>query len=143
MELQYDSLMTKVSGFPPRTTYSFVQRTIKTRMPDQPSYILNLTIGYDIEGFSARVSYLYQTDKLTGIGYDGTTPSTRLSTYQGAYGRWDLTLQQKIGEHLQVFANFNNLNSRHDQNLMGANANTPSSLEYYGFTMDIGARYNL
>lgn len=143
MELQYDSLKTTREGFPPRTKYSLVPRTVKTRMPDQPAYILNITIGYDYETFSARLSYLYQTDKLTSIGYDGTLPTTRLSTYSGAYGRWDLTLQQKIDKNFQVFANFNNLNNRRDQNLVGANLQNPSYIEYYGFTMDIGLRYNL
>lgn len=142
MQLQYDSLKSSTVGIPPRRVYSLVPRSIKTRMPDQPSYIFNLTIGYDLEGFSMRLSYLYQTDKLTSIGYDGTLPTTRLSTYSGAYGRWDLSLQQKINTNLQVFANFNNLNNRRDQNLVGSNLNNPSYIEYYGFTMDVGLRYN-
>ena len=143
MNLQYDSLRSAISGFPPRTSYSFVQRSIKTRMPNQPKYVLNVTIGYDYEGFSARLSYLYQTDKLTSIGYDGTLPTTRLSSYQGAYGRWDFTAQQKVTKQLQVYANFNNLNSRRDQNIVGAMTNSPSSIEYYGFSMDLGIRFNL
>ena len=73
-------------------------------MPDQPSNIFNITIGYDFGGFSARVSYLYQTDKLTGIAYDGAYPSSRLSTYTGGYGRWDLTLQQKVYQKTFKFA---------------------------------------
>lgn len=143
MKLAYDSLRSSISGVPPRRTYWFVPRDITTRMPDQPRHIINITIGYDWEGFSARASYLYQTDKLTGIGYDGVLPTSRLSSFQGAYGRWDLTLQQKIDKNFQVFANFNNLNNRHDQNLIGANLSNPSYIEYYGFTMDLGVRFNL
>jgi outer membrane receptor protein involved in Fe transport len=112
-------------------------------MPDQPAHIFNITIGYDLGGFSARLSYLYQTDKLTGIGYDGVIPTSRLSSYTGGYGRWDLTLQQKFYQNFQFFANFNNLNNRQDQNFIGSNLEHPSYIEYYGFTMDLGIRYNL
>ena len=56
------------------------QEQVKTRMPDQPANILNVTFGYDLGGFSTRLSYLYQADKLTGIGYSGVYPTTVLST---------------------------------------------------------------
>jgi len=69
MILAYDSLVIRQVGT--RRVYSLKPTSIKTRMPDQPAYIFNITIGYDYSDFSARLSYLYQTDKLTGIGYDG------------------------------------------------------------------------
>ena len=112
-------------------------------MPDQPTHIFNITIGYDLGDFSARLSYLYQTDKLTSIGYDGVVPTSRLSSYTSGYGRWDLTLQQKLYQNILFFANFNNLNNRHDQSSIGAELNYPSYIEYYGFTMDAGIRINL
>ncbi len=142
MKLQYDSLTSKITGFPPHQTYAYVQRSVTTRMPDQPDFIFNVTLGYDLGGFSARVSYLYQDNKLIGIGYLGTVPSPLNSSYTGAYARWDLTLQQKLNEHFQVFADFNNLNNRPDINYTGSLSN-PNYIEYYGFTMDLGVRYNL
>ena len=141
MELAYDSLVTKQVGL--RRVYSLERTSIKTRMPDQPAHIFNITIGYDLGGFSARLSYLYQTDKLTSIGYDGVIPSSRLSSYTAGYGRWDLTLQQKLYQNILLFANFNNLNNRHDQSNIGAELKHPSYIEYYGFTMDAGIRVNL
>ena len=141
MNLAYDSLVTTQVGT--RRIYSMVPRSIKTRMPDQPSHIFNITLGYDLGDFSARLSYLYQTDKAQGIAYDGTYPSTDLSSYTGGYGRFDLTLQQKFYQNIQVFANFNNLNNRHDQNFIGSSLKHPSYIEYYGFSMDLGVRYSL
>lgn len=141
MILAYDSLKIEQIGI--RRVVTLLPRTIKTRMPDQPAHIFNITIGYDYEGFSARLSYLYQTDKLTGIGYHGTNPTSWLSSYTGGYGRLDLTLQQKLLPNLQLFANFNNLNNRHDQNFLGSSLTHPSYIEYYGLTMDLGVRYNL
>lgn len=141
MKLAYDSLVTKQVGT--RREYSLVPTYIKTRMPDQPTHIFNMTIGYDLGGFSARLSYLYQTDKLTSIGYDGVIPTTRLSSYTSGYGRWDLTLKQKLYQNIQMYANFSNLNNRHDRNCIGADLKNPSYIEYYGFTMDLGVRFNL
>jgi TonB-dependent receptor len=141
MQLAYDSLETTQVGT--RRYYSMTPRYFKTRMPDQPAHIFNITLGYDLEGFSARLSYLYQTDKLTGIAYDGTYPSSKLSSYTGGYGRLDLTLQQKFFNSIQVFANFNNLNNRHDQNFIGSELNHPSYIEHYGLSLDLGIRYNL
>ena len=148
MKLQYYKSVSQIGTTPtdprPHLVYSYVDTSAETRMPDQPSHIFNVTLGYDLEGFSARLSYLYQTDKLTSIGYDASGyPSPVLSTYAGPYGRWDLTLQQRLGTHVQLFANFNNINAQPDRSLVGLNPNNPSYIEYYGFTMDLGFRYTL
>ncbi|MDZ7288797.1 MAG: TonB-dependent receptor [candidate division KSB1 bacterium] len=122
---------------PPRYSSVLVDSSRTARMPDQPAHILNATLGYDYKGFSARLSYLYQTDKTTWID---TEPI--LDNFSGAYARWDLTFQQRLGRTgLQLFANLTNLNNRHDQNFRGYTLTDPTYLEYYGFTMDLGARY--
>ncbi len=54
-----------------------------------------------------------------------------------------MTLQQKIFQNIQLFANFNNLNNRYDQSCIGADLTHPSYIEYYGFTMDVGIRVSL
>ena len=142
MYLQYDSLVkTQITKY--KAVYSYANRQIKTRMPDQPNNICNVTLGYDYEGFSARLSYIYMADKLTGIGYSGTYPTPVISAYSGEYHRWDLSLQQKFAGNFQVFLNLNNLNKQPDQNFNGSDLKYPSYLEYYGFTMDLGIRFNL
>ncbi len=122
---------------PPRYRYEVEPAQRTARMPDQPAHIANVTLGYDYKGFSSRLSYLYQTDKTTFIS---TEPA--LDNFSGAYARWDLTLQQKIGQSgLQFFANFTNLNARPDRNYRGDRLVDPAYFEYYGFAMDVGARY--
>ncbi len=145
MYLRYDSLVTTVTGRAPRQkfVYSYEPAQVKTRMPDQPANILNITLGYDLGGFSARLSYLFQADKLTGIGYSGGYPTTVLSSYTGQYERWDMSVQQKINKNIQVFLNLNNINGRPDRNYTGFAETNPQYIEYYGFTMDLGIRYNL
>lgn len=121
----------------PITFYRELQDTSRaSRLPDQPANIANITVGYDYKGFSVRVSYLFQTDVVTYIDRQ-----PELDNFSGEYARWDIGLQQNIGAGLQLFANFNNLNNRPDRNFRGGSTLNPTYIEYYGFTMDIGARY--
>lgn len=137
---QYDgAFRDSVGNDPHHTQYKirYLDSTSRTqRMPDQPAHIFNTTIGYDFMGFSIRVSYLYQSDKVTGIG---NTPLQ--DQFTSAYGRWDLSLQQRLGDQVQLFANYNNINDRHDESLQGYRQINPTSLEYYGRTVDVGFRF--
>jgi TonB-dependent receptor len=117
--------------------YVLIDSTRTTRMPDQPSHIVNATIGYDFRGFSARLMYLFQTDRVTFID---TNPA--YDNFTGDYNRWDFTIRQIVGRGVQLFANFNNLNNRPDRNFRGEAMTQPTYIEYYGFTMDVGVRYN-
>ncbi len=136
-----DSLL---PGRPPRFAQELKTDSVRTaRMPDQPTHIANVTLGYDYKGFSARFSVLYQTDNSIGIN-----PTNALfDSFSDDYLRLDLSVRQKLRNGVELFANFNNLNSRPDRNFLGSSdlaASTiehPTYIEYYGFTTDIGARY--
>jgi TonB-dependent receptor len=130
----------QIPGPGPPRYYSVVIDSSRTaRVPDQPAYIANVTLGYDYEGFSTRLSYLYQDDRVSGIDRN-----PGLDSFTGAYARWDLTVQQTLFDWgVQIFANFTNLNKRPDQNFRGYQLINPTYTEYYGFTMDVGVRYKL
>jgi TonB-dependent receptor len=136
--VQSDSIKT----IRPRTYYMTMKDdSLRTgRMPDQPTHVANVTLGYDFRGFSARVSYLYQSDVSTSISL---RQSDLLDTFSGAYARWDLSLSQRLRQGFEVFGNFNNLAGRPDRSFRESAAadHRPSYTEYYGFTMDVGARY--
>ena len=123
---------------PPLYQKRLVDSSRTARMPDQPAHTANISLGYDYEGFSARVIFMYQSDRTSFIAIDPA-----LDTFIGEYMRWDITLQQKLGWGVQLYANFNNLNNRHDQTYIGYTLTNPSYLEYYGFTMDVGVRFSL
>jgi TonB-dependent receptor len=127
-----DTLIRRV---PPVWSYKVVDSSRVQRMPDQPRHIFNVTLGYDYKGFSARLSFLFQTDK---VSYIASKP--QLDAFTSDYARWDFTVQQKLDWGIQLFANFTNLNSREDRSYIGT---SPRTIEYYGFTMDVGLRYNL
>lgn len=129
-----------VRPIPPIYRYEAYDTSRASRVPGQPSSLLNLTVGYDYKGFSARLSYLYQSDRVSGISL--TNPA--LDSFTSTYERWDLSVQQGISEWgIQVFANFSNLNGRPDESLISYKFYHPASIEYYGFAMDLGVRFKL
>jgi hypothetical protein len=123
---------------PPLYRNALVQTSTYATMPDQPGHTVNVSFGYDYEGFSGRMIFLYQSGRTTFIAN-----KPEYDSYAWEYYRFDMTLQQKIGWGLQVFANLNNLNNRHDQSYEGYTTLYPTYLEYYGFTMDVGVRFSL
>lgn len=124
---------------PPFTTLALKDTSFTATLPDQPSDILNITLGYDLKGFSGRVSMLYQSKTTTGSF--GRQFETGDDLFVDDYVRFDVSLQQKIQENLQVYANFNNLNNRQDVRQQSDTDRYPTRKEYYGFTMDVGVRY--
>ena len=108
------------------------------RLIDQPNDILNATLGYDIGGFSVRLSFLLQDDVIVGIdaSYD------EKDIYTDAYYRWDLTALQKLPwyDGLQVYLNINNITNEPDRHFRSVR-NYLDYVEYYGMTADLGIRY--
>jgi len=127
----------QIGGF--RGPVVFVDTSYTARLLDQPDNILNLSVGYDYEGFSVRVSVLYQADIFAGANF---WPQLRTTT--AAYTRWDLSVKQNLPWFgLQLYGDLNNLNSVSDLAVInGANAQVPQSQESYGLTGDIGLRWH-
>ena len=115
-------------------------------MPGQAAHIFNATLGFDYKGFSTRISYLYQSNTAAYV-----SPRERLiDSYVGPYSRFDLSIRQKMGTGIELFANLNNLNNRPDRSFTGQDTDDPayeftetypSYRELYGYTIDLGVRY--
>ena len=124
---------------PPFTTNVLVDTTFTGNLPDQPTDILNVTLGYDLKDFSARISMLYQARTTTGSF--GRQFETADDLFVDDYFRIDVSLKQKLPNNIQVFLNMNNLNNRSDDRIQAQSAQFPTRRELYGFTMDLGLRY--
>jgi outer membrane receptor protein involved in Fe transport len=116
-----------------------VDTTRSGRLIDQPNDILNFTMGYDIGGFSARLSFLYQDNVLRSTDIK----QEELDEYTDAYYRWDFTAYQKLPwlEGLQVYLNVNNITDRPDRQFRSV-LERLSEVQYYGLTADLGVRYS-
>ena len=75
----------------------------------QANQILNASLGYDIGGFSARVSASYQGSKITG--YSGRAFDDR---YDREFWRMDVALKHRFSRRFNVFLNLNNLTNQQD-----------------------------
>lgn len=127
--------LVKVSMF----VSKWVDTTRTGRLIEQPNDILNLTVGYDIGGFSARLSFLYQDNVLKSTD----VKQQELDEYTGAYYRWDFTAYQKLPwiEGLQLYLNVNNITDRPDRQYRSV-LEKLSDVQYYGRTADLGIRYS-
>jgi TonB-dependent receptor len=117
----------------------FVDSTRAGRMPNQPDDVFNFTIGYDVGGFSARLSYVYTDNILVGVN----RTFDELDAYTDSFQRWDLTAYQKLpwwGGGAQVYLNVNNITNTADR-AFTSTLEKVSAVEYYGRTVDIGLRY--
>jgi len=106
-----------------------------TRMLNQPNDILNLAIGYDYKGFSARLSMLYQDNifKRPDFWMQNRVNSDKFT-------RWDLSVKQELPWFgIQVFFNLNNISSERDIDI-NQKTSFPASEQHYGMTGDLGLR---
>jgi len=138
-QTRYPYYYTKQTGSFPFYKYETVDTTRTGRLIDQPNDILNITLGYDLGGFSARLSFLYQDNVLRSA--DPTYKE--LDSYTDAYYRWDFTAYYSLPwyEGLQVYLNLNNITNRPDRQFRSV-LEKLSSVEYYGATADMGIRYS-
>jgi hypothetical protein len=115
-----------------------IDSTRTGRLLNQPDDVLNAYIGYDYEGFSARLSFLFQGNSVNNIGafaeQDGFTKD---------YFRMDASVRQKLPwAGLLVFLDVNNLNNRKNEAAQ-ASINGFTSQQYYGLTANLGIRFSM
>jgi hypothetical protein len=123
---------------PKVATTVIVDSTRTGRLVDQPNDIMNAYVGYDYEGFSARLSFLFQGNSVSYVGnypeQDGFTRN---------YFRIDAQVRQMLPwKGFQIFFDAENLNNEANisaQNSIGG----ITSEQYYGLTADLGIRYIL
>ena len=141
------SIVESMDVFPFTST---VRDTVRSgNMPGQVDNLLNLSIGYERKGFSARVSMIYQGESLF---VDEEPDMGRLArsvgaipekdNYVAATTRWDLVIKQKIKKQFEVFLYVNNFTNVKEQTfLAGSIKNLLTSNFIYGTTIDLGLTY--
>ncbi len=125
-------------GPPPFYAPVVVDTFYTDRLVDQPNDIVNLSFGYDYNGFSARISLIDQANIFTGPNF-----WPELRTYKQRYVRWDFAARQLLPlPGLSVFLDLNDLNNASDTYIDPGNG-FPSSQDTYGLTADLGVRWSL
>ncbi len=123
---------------PPLQVFSVNNDTLYVdRLIDQPDQIMNLSMGYDYKGFSARVSMLYRSDIFTRTNF---WPELREST--DGFRRWDLSVKQSLPVRgLDVYLNVSNITKSEDINRFLDETKAIGLRQSYGRTIDLGLRY--
>jgi len=117
----------------------YVDTSFSDRLLYQPNDIVNLSVGYDYEDFSIRVSMLYHADIFSGVTYWDQNRTTT-----APYRRWDISVKQTLPWFgLQLFSNLNNINGARDMTVLQMYNSIPQSAQSYGMTADIGLRVKL
>jgi outer membrane receptor protein involved in Fe transport len=113
----------------------------KTRIPSAPEFFANAVVGYDIGGFSARLSYFHQ-----GEFYNSFSADQRSNILQRQFERWDLSLKQDINDMFSVGLNINNLTNTTEGTIL---ENVPEGYRLevnsyrFGTTADLWLRISL
>jgi len=118
----------------------FVQQ--KEDLEQQPEFFGNVALGYDYEGFSARVSLFHQGQYTQFYSADG-----RSDQVVNAFTRLDLSLKQEITRNISLMVNVNNLTDVREGTSLRDVALSAGLLqltgERYGVTADAGIRISL
>jgi TonB-dependent receptor len=129
---------------------SYVVDTVRSgSMPGQVDNLVNLSIGYEYKGFSARVSMIYQGESLF---VDEEAEMGRLAksigavpekdNIVGATTRWDVVVKQRIKKNFEVFLYLNNLGNAKEQTFIAGSVNKLMTSNFvYGTTIDLGLTY--
>jgi outer membrane receptor protein involved in Fe transport len=119
-----------------KIVYSIEQK--KQKLEGQPEFFGNFAVGYDVGGFSARLSVFHQGE------YNRTfSPDGKSDTVVDRFTRWDFVLKQEIFKNASVLLNVNNFTNVEEGS---SNLNRVqgwyllNTSEVYGLTGDLGLR---
>lgn len=126
-----------IEYLPPTWLPSIKDTSRVNRLPGQANHIVNVTLGYEKKGFSARVTMNYQGNKLTSSGRDETRDK-----YSEEYLRWDAVVSQEFGKRLRVMINFINFTNEPELTYSWR-PEYPTASRYYGWAVNLAVRYDL
>ena len=118
----------------PKTTNILVER--KQQLEGMPEFFGNISLGYDIDGFSGRVSLFHQGKHNVSFSASGSSDQVTKS-----FTRIDVALKQKITDYLSAFVNINNVTNVEDASELNRrqyNYILFDRSEKYGLTLEFG-----
>jgi outer membrane receptor protein involved in Fe transport len=110
----------------------------KQKLEGQPEMFGNVALGYDLGGFSGRISVFFQGE------YNRSYSAGRMGDpVVRDFSRWDLSLRQRVTPNISVFFNLNNFTSVEEEvyttNRVD-NWEVLQSSQKYGLSGDLGVR---
>ena len=119
---------------PPQS--ALIDSSAAGRLIDQPNHVLNTYVGYDLEGFSSRLSFLYQDNSARGNG--GRYPEN--DSYTTEYFRIDFSARQLLPVfNSELFLDISNLNNANTSWIQKSTEGF-RGIQNYGLTVNFGVR---
>jgi outer membrane receptor protein involved in Fe transport len=124
---------------PPYKIYEGKHDSRVNKVTGMPDRVANLALGYELGGFSGRISAYYQSATIT----TAQASNKSIDEDKDAILRMDLQLSQKIRKMkgLTFYLNINNLTNSPDRSILTYHHDRVTSEERYGFSCDVGVRY--
>ena len=113
--------------------------TYTDRLIDQPSWLANISVGYDYKKFSARISLNYQDGVLVTAQQRTDAADKVISS---PYIKLDAQFKYTINKWISLYANWSNINFAIDKKIRFV-SQYPEKSEYYGTTAYLGVKFNL
>lgn len=129
------------SGPIPLTKSKNILITEKQKLEGMPEFLGNVSLGYDIDGFSGRVSVFHKGEHNVSFSAAGFNDQIT-----NAFTRVDIALRQRITDFLSVFLNINNVTNVEDGSSFVSrqfNYELFDQSEQYGLTADLGVTIQL
>ncbi len=137
-----DTIQYYLPGFPlPLYRYEQHPIEVKQQLENQPKFFGNISLGYDIGGFSGRISLFHQSEYNRSF-----SPTGRGDQIVNGYTRLDIALKQKVTDFLSLMLNVSNLTNIKEENSIYNRVNGYKILntsERYGMTADLGVKIDL
>jgi len=121
--------------WPATVSIEYEETERKGNMPGQSEHIFNGSLGYDIGGFSARASVLYQGKSISSVG-----TIVEADRWNNDYWRFDAALKYKLNRMISFHANLANITSQPDRTYYGSEK-YQTSRYYYGMTANLGVEF--
>jgi hypothetical protein len=126
--------VTNYSTRPPVTTT--YDSTRAGRLIWQPNDLLNAYVGYELKGFSARVSFLFQGNSVSYVG-----AFAEQDGYTKDYFRIDASVRQALPWWgMEIYLDLNNLNNEKNSSVQRS-IDGFTSVKHYGMTANLGLRF--
>ena len=112
----------------------------KYKLPDQPKFVGNLSIGYEIRNLTLRLSGNYVGEKLETVASNPVMDEIRQSRFSADFGA-----RYNFSKMLQIYFDAINLNNAKDVRVFRNSDNAPrmfESVQDYGRTFQVGVRAN-
>jgi len=106
-------------------------------IPGQAGDVSNISLGYEMGGFMARLSYSYQGEFINQVGKDEAHDE-----YVNSHGQLDFTAAQDIIGGLKFFFEAVNITNEPKYEYLGESSR-PIQVEYYSWWTRFGFKYSL